>query len=246
MIMRLSAISALFLCLFALTAQASDIKTIEVRHANGSYALTPPDFVNERLLAAGTAETSAVPTGASGSYATYVNFSSDGCDFKASYAGILTNGTFTDSTGLTLGTGWTVSGGKGDSDGSQTTTSDISQTFTLVEGASYSVTFVVSSYSAGNVRPVVGGTTGTNRSANNTYTETIVAGSTDVLAFRADADFVGKIDSVTIVPVATAAADFTNGGASENNPTTRLLNGTVANISVISDETCSVTLDYFM
>ena len=50
----------------------------------------------------------------------------------------------------------------------------------MVAGQSYSITFTVVNFSAGTIRCVLGGgTAGTYRSANGTYTETIVAGSAD-------------------------------------------------------------------
>jgi hypothetical protein len=46
-----------------------------------------------------------------------------------------------------------------------------------VAGRAYTVTFTVSSFTSGGVRPAVGGTFGTTRTAAGTYTETIVATS---------------------------------------------------------------------
>lgn len=111
----------------------------------------------------------------------------------------VTNSTFASDTAWTKGTGWTIAAGVASSDGSQSANSDLSQTLTgLIPGASYSVAFTVTAYTAGNIRPVLGGTAGTNRSSAATFTETLVAGSDGTIVFRADLDFIGSIDTVTI------------------------------------------------
>ena len=114
---------------------------------------------------------------------------------------LTTNGTFASDTGWAKGTGWAIGSGKADCDGTQTTTSDLEQNQTLTAGVSYTLTYTISSYSAGTLTPRLGGTAGTARSADGTYTEIIVCGSgTDPkLEFRADADFVGKIDDVSVI-----------------------------------------------
>ena len=74
----------LALLLLTLPARAAAIRTMEVIYPNGSYALRPPDYVDTRVLAAGTAEAVTVPTGANTKKAAYVNFAST-CDFYANY-----------------------------------------------------------------------------------------------------------------------------------------------------------------
>jgi hypothetical protein len=71
---------------------------------------------------------------------------------------------------------------------------------TLVSGNSYSVTFTVSNRTAGSIRANVGGgTNGTFRSTNATFTETIVSGSDNYIRFEATSTFDGDIDDVAIV-----------------------------------------------
>jgi len=111
---------------------------------------------------------------------------------------LVTNGSFANDTSWTKGTGWTISGGAANCDGSQTSTSDLYQSITLTSGESYKVVYTVSDRTAGTVTPMVGGTAGTAVSANGTYRETIVAGSDGKITFRADADFTGKIDDVSV------------------------------------------------
>lgn len=209
----------------------------------GSDALFAPTFVNGRALAANTAETFAVPTDAK-----YVMFAGT-ADFYATYlnaaeGSLVVNGTFAASTGLTLGTGWSVAAGVASSDASQVANSDLSQVCDLVEGKSYLVTYTVTAYTAGNVRVVVGGTAGTNRSSAATFAEVIVAGSDGTIKLRADLDFNGSVDNLTAVPVATIPIDNQYGSASELNPTVRQISG-IEQISVISAATCLLTMSFF-
>lgn len=120
------------------------------------------------------------------------------------------NGAFAADSGWTKGTGWTIAAGVASSDGTQVADADLTQTpaTALVEGTSYVVIFTVSSYSAGNVTAVVGETEGTNRAANGTFTQTIVAGSGADVDIRADLDFVGDIDNVSVSVAADLDAQY--------------------------------------
>lgn len=113
---------------------------------------------------------------------------------------LTTNGAFAADSGWTKGTGWTIGSGKADCDGTQTAVSDLSQNQTLTAGVLYTITFTISSRSAGTLTPRLGGTSGTARSADGTYTEQIIcgAGEDPKLELRADADFVGKVDDVSV------------------------------------------------
>ena len=114
---------------------------------------------------------------------------------------LVVNGAFTTDVSWTKGTGWTIAATVADSDGTQTADSDIEQdlaALTLAQGDMYVVTYTVSSYSAGNVAAVVGGTEGTDVGANGAVTQYILAGATQVVALRADATFVGKVDGFSV------------------------------------------------
>lgn len=74
----------LALCILSAHAQASQVRSMSVAYPNGSYALAIPDYTNALSLAASTAESFTVPTGANGSKARYVSFAST-CDFYANY-----------------------------------------------------------------------------------------------------------------------------------------------------------------
>lgn len=175
------------------------------------------DYTVSNVLAANVPESITVPTdGASGKKANYVTFGKGAAaDFYAqvfaagqgedrvtngTFAEYVTNGTFGSDTGWTKGTGWTIAAGVADCDGTQTAASDLSQTLAiaLIEGYTYTLTFTTASVSAGTVTAIVGGTAGTARSTSATFKETFVAGATQTLILRADADFVGTIDNVTI------------------------------------------------
>ncbi len=118
---------------------------------------------------------------------------------------LVTNGGFDGDTDWTLGDGWSISGGNASSDGSQSADSDLEQDFLIEVGKSYEVIFTVSGVGSGNVTPVVGGTEGTDRSSNATFTETIVAGAGASPRFklRADLDFDGDVDVVSVREVAS-------------------------------------------
>lgn len=124
----------------------------------------------------------------------------------------VTNGAFASDTSWTKGTGWTIAAGVASCSGAQTTTSLLSQTsaITLIPGVTYTTVYTVSSRSAGAVQiQLGGGTAGTARSANGTYTENVVCGSSQLIALSADADFTGNIDNVTVY-VAPASLIYPN------------------------------------
>ena len=227
------------------TANIPTIVNMEVVGRN-SFALRHPSYVDNFVLAADVAENFTVPAGAQYAiiaatenvWARYIT------DDESE--ALVTNGTFAADTSWTKGTGWTIAAGVATSDASQTGNSDLEQTNTdVVEGKAYLVTFTVSAYTAGNVRPVIGGTTGTNRASAATFSETIIAGSTDVIALRADLDFNGSVDNFTVAPIATVpAADVSTGAGQELNPTVRFVSK-VDKISLIASATCKGSIAYY-
>lgn len=163
------------------------------------------------VLAANVPESITIPTDNMGLKAGYVVFGSPkATDFFArvfntaqgtdrvtngTFAEYVTNGTFASDTGWTKGAGWSIAAGVASA---TTASSDLSQTsaITLIQGYTYTITYTVTR-SAGTVTPSVGGTSGTARSSSATFTETIVAGSTQILAFTG-AGFTGTIDNVSV------------------------------------------------
>lgn len=113
------------------------------------------------------------------------------------------NGTFIDTSSWTTGTKWTITAGSpGSATHSSGSTVALSETpIGLVAGTSYTVTYTISGLTAGTVTAGLGGTSGTARNANGTYTETITCGSTNaLLAFTPSSSFVGSISNVSVVP----------------------------------------------
>lgn len=122
---------------------------------------------------------------------------------NAAGADLVTNGAFAADTDWTKGTGWTITGGVADVDGTQVADSDLEQSITVTNTDSYEVTFTVSSWVAGTITPRIGGTAGTARGANGTFTEVIVAGAgaSPELELRADATGDMQIDNVIVKAV---------------------------------------------
>lgn len=107
----------------------------------------------------------------------------------------LLNGVFDADTNWTKGAGWTIAAGLATAAASS---ADLSQTVApLTAGYYYEVAYTISGRTAGTVTPVVGGTTGTARSRNGTYTEILLASTT---AFKfTPTGFTGNLDNVTCV-----------------------------------------------
>lgn len=115
-------------------------------------------------------------------------------------AELVTNGTFTGSaTGWTLGTNWAY-----ETNDVRATAAAAGQTLSqtiasLAVGSFYYVSYTISSYSAGDVRVTLGGTNGTTRNANGTYTELIQVAAGTTLSFeRVTTNFSGDIDDVSV------------------------------------------------
>lgn len=108
----------------------------------------------------------------------------------------VTNGTFATDTGWTKGAGWTIGAGVATATGAISTAIEQTAAFTLEEGKSYTVTFTITR-SAGTLTPSIGGTSGTAQNSSGTYSETIIAGSTQTIAFTGSG-FTGTLDNVSI------------------------------------------------
>lgn len=114
---------------------------------------------------------------------------------------LTTNGTFAADTDWTKGTGWTIAAGVATCSGAQTGNSDLKQNQALTAGVVYTLTYTIANHTAGILTPLLGGTAGTPRSADGTYTETIICGSgaDPKLVLRGDLDFAGNIDNVSVI-----------------------------------------------
>lgn len=127
------------------------------------------------------------------------------------------NGTFATDTIWTKGSGWTIGAGVATATGAISTAISQTSVVTLVQGQAYSVTYTITR-SAGGLIPSVGGTNGVERTASGTYSEIIIAGSTQAIAFTGNA-FTGTLDNVVINVASTAGFDIIN-------PSAYTLNGT--------------------
>ena len=138
--------------------------------------------------------------------------------FISNYAGNhVSNGTFATDTVWTKGSGWSIGSGVATATGAISTAINQTSTRTLYQYQLYTVTYTVTR-SAGSITASIGGTSGTARSANGTYTENIICGSTQDIAFTGSG-FTGTIDTVIIERVGDAVFDIVP-------PTSYTLSGT--------------------
>ncbi len=117
---------------------------------------------------------------------------------------MVVNGSFTGNADFwTLGAGWTYSTNTvTHTNGGGTATLTPNPALTIVASTFYQVKFTVSGCTTGSVTMNIGGTNGTARSANGTYTEVITTASTANLIFTPTNDFDGSIDDVVVRYVA--------------------------------------------
>ena len=92
---------------------------------------------------------------------------------------------------------WSISGGKA-THITNTTTLHQNPSVAPVIGGIYKTIFTISGVAAGNVTVKVGGTSGTARSTNGTFTENITAISTGSFYFTPSADFDGSLDDFQV------------------------------------------------
>lgn len=126
---------------------------------------------------------------------------------------LVTNGTFDTDSDWTKGTGWSISDGTANCDGSQTGNSELYQLNVFTVGKLYRLTFDLLDYSAGNIRIRCGTNTDVFRFANGTYTVELIAQGDAVLRLQADANFIGSIDNISIKEIQEADFDFSRGSS---------------------------------
>lgn len=116
---------------------------------------------------------------------------------------VVTEGTFDSSAGWTLGTGWSVAGGKAVA--SAGSGSDLSRPVTLIAGETYVLRASITR-SAGTLQPKLGGSgVGPVIAASGVIEREVVAPSgTETLLFAKDPGFAGEIDDVTLTVRAKA------------------------------------------
>ena len=114
------------------------------------------------------------------------------------YGNKVTNPEFLTDSDWTKGVGWSISNGKASCDGTQASTSDLTQTIATSVGYYYNIIFAVSDYVSGTITPYLGTTTGQPISSNGLHQIIITASSTQTIVLRASSDFIGSIDSIIV------------------------------------------------
>ena len=134
-------------------------------------------------------------------------------------ADLIINGNFSADSNWSKGTGWSISGGSANCDGSQTTNSSIYQTNVVEVGKTYLVTYTAT-ITSGQIRAKAGFSgNGTFRTQSGIYQEYIVAVTNATFYLEGDADFVGNIDNVSVEEKINADFDFTRtSSATRVNP----------------------------
>lgn len=143
-----------------------------------------------------------------------------------------------------IGAGWVVSSGTATATTASTAISQSALTSTpLVAGKSYVVTYTITR-SAGTIAASLGGgTAGAANNADGTYSEVLIAGATQVIAFTGSG-FSGTIDNITVNECAQIPADDSDGEAPILNPPGMILNGAEV-VSIISAGTPTITCQFF-
>ena len=190
----------------------------------GTGAIPADTYVNNFVLAANVPETFAVPTNA-----THVLFAANvdiwvqffGTGFpteigtNGTFTDYVTNGAFSSDASWTKGAGWTIGSGVATATGAISTALSQTTAITLEAGRAYTVTFTATR-SAGSVTVSLGGTSGTARSTSATFSEVIVAGSTQILAFTGTG-FTGTIDNVSVTAWSLGTGWTVTGGAASSD-----------------------------
>lgn len=129
---------------------------------------------------------------------------------KAPSTNIVTNGTFASTTGWTLGTGWSVSGGK--LVGTGVTGGASASHVNAVAGKRYRVTFTLDSTTAGSVFMNIGGKFTEYVSTPGVHVIDVEAASSTAVEFKSTDGFSGVIDNLSVVEVELATIPAGGGG----------------------------------
>ena len=127
-------------------------------------------------------------------------------DFSELGSELVINGTFDTDSNWSKGTGWSISGGSANCDGTQTGSTNLhnSTDIGIVNNKFYKVVYTISNYVSGSIRIKVGNTGfGVYHTSNGTYTQYLKAVVTTFprAQFNADANFIGSIDNVSVKEV---------------------------------------------
>ena len=124
---------------------------------------------------------------------------------------IVTNGDFATDSDWTKGSGWSISGGKavGSATGASLYQADGAN---YTSGKLYKITFEVSDYVSGSVRPEITNVAGSYVSSNGVFVQYITATSSPIGAELKGSTFTGSVDNITVqeIQTDTPRIDFTN------------------------------------
>lgn len=113
----------------------------------------------------------------------------------------IVNGDFATDSDWIKGSGWTISGGKANCNGSQLSVSDLQQNYDFSDGIKYKLTFDII-VTNGSITPYIGGVNTTSVTSTETnVTRYVIAGSSNHIKLRASSDFTGSIDNVSVKEV---------------------------------------------
>jgi len=121
---------------------------------------------------------------------------------------LITNGDFASDTSWSKQTGWTVSGGTGNCDGTSTNAL-LFQNNIFITGKIYNINFEITSYTSGVLRLRDNGVLlPTNYTAIGSYTLILTATQTGFLGFQNYSSFIGSIDNVSVIEVTAEDASY--------------------------------------
>lgn len=122
---------------------------------------------------------------------------------------ICLTGDFASSSNWVTGTGWVIAAGVATATAAALNATLSQTVMPLVLGRSYNVTYDITGYTAGSIKVQVGSSgNGTTRSANGTYSETIVCAGNTSLLFNPVTAFSGSIDNVIVNELNIPASAF--------------------------------------
>jgi len=162
-----------------------------------SIILTPTAYNNGEALCVKPSDGSGDFDFSRNSAATRVNEQGLVEDVQSLSSELVTNGNFATDSDWTKGTGWSISGGSANCDGTQTGGTSLYQSV-FQQNKSYKITFSITSITAGGV--------GVVNSPKYTTTGTFtyyynVTGTDSNLYVNANTDFIGSIDNVSVKEV---------------------------------------------
>ena len=118
-------------------------------------------------------------------------------DFSELGSELVTNGDFDTDSNWSKGAGWTISGGKANSDG---TSGNLSQTSVVTVNKFFKITITVSDYISGTVEVSAGAAPRNQMTANGTYTFYQKA-TPNTTFYIISQSFVGSVDNVSVKQV---------------------------------------------